>query len=276
MRRPPPREQPPGRRLRRDLPRPEGPFDRLLRRRPERDPAPIIIGGTIAFLAIVILLVVGVSSILGGGGGGSAGSSGGGGGELDFGGIRGRITSSVPALPPGLEQMSDYIEFDLEKDLPPIRGFALPLRAATDDPAGLGFYTFDESRWRRLAEVKVVRGGRAESEFTEVPANLVVLRVAAQPYQVVGSLPPGGSLHSDAQISMISPRDYTPAQDGSVQGTATALPEGEVLVIPTIVGSGTDTASVVNDILADEERRNAHIHQRYSNVDRLFGCCCND
>ncbi|HLC27906.1 MAG TPA: glycosyl hydrolase family 18 protein [Dehalococcoidia bacterium] len=260
MRRPPPREQPPGKRFRRDLPRPEGPFDRLLRRRSERDPAPIIIGGTIAFLAIVILLVVGVSTLLGGGSdGGASSSSGGDGGELDFGGISGRITSRIPALAPGLDQVSDYIEFDLEDDLPPVRGFALPLRETTEDPAGLGFYTFDESRWRRLAEVKVVRGGRAESEFTEVPANLVVLRVSAQPYQVAGSLPPGGTLHPEAQITIISPRDYTPAQDGTVQGTATSPPEGEALVIPTIVGSGTDTANVVNDILADEQRRDAHI-----------------
>src|SRR6266508_6850525 len=110
MRRPPPRDQPPARRIRRDLPRPEGPFDRLLRRRPERDPAPIIIGGTIAFLAVVIVLVVGVSSLLGGDGG--DGGSDGDGGDIDVGGIRGQFTSQIPALPPGLEPVSDYIEFD--------------------------------------------------------------------------------------------------------------------------------------------------------------------
>ena len=60
MRDKPPRDEPPRRPLRRDLPRPEGPFERLMKQRPERDPAPIIIGGTIAFLAIVIILVSGV------------------------------------------------------------------------------------------------------------------------------------------------------------------------------------------------------------------------
>lgn len=260
MRRPPPREQPPGRRFRRDLPRPEGPFDRLLRRRPERDPAPIIIGGTIAFLAVVILLVVGVSSLLGGGGGGGGGG-GDNGGEIDVGGIRGHFTSQLPALPPGLEPVSDYIEFDLDQeDLPAVAGFALPLEETIEDPAGLGFYTFIENRWQRLADVKVVRGGRAEGEFSEIPANLIVLRVAPQPYQVAGSIPPGGSLHADAQVTMINPRDYTPAQDGSVQGTPTALPEEhDYLVIPTVIGSGEDTAAVVNDILADEARRDTHI-----------------
>src|SRR5216117_265952 len=107
MRRPPPREQPPARRFRRDLPRPEGPFDRLLRRRPERDPAPIIIGGTIAFLAIVILLVVGVSTLLGGSSGGANSSREG--AEMDFGGVSGPLTSQIPNLPPGLQQVSDYV-----------------------------------------------------------------------------------------------------------------------------------------------------------------------
>ncbi len=259
MRRPPPREQPPARRFRRDLPRPEGPFDRLLRRRPERDPAPIIIGGTIAFLAIVILLVVGVSTLLGGGGSDRS-SSGQDGREIDFGGVSGRLTSRIPNLPPGLQQLSDYVEFNLDKDVPPISGFALPLREKIEDPAGLGFYTFMESRWQRLTDVKVVRSGRAEGEFNSIPGNLVVLRVAAQPYQVVGSIPPGGSLHGEAQVTIISPRDYSPTQDGSVQGTSTTVPpERTYLLVPTIVGSGEDTAKIVNAILADENLRKAHV-----------------
>ena len=256
MRRPPPRDKPPSRRFRRDLPRPEGPFDRLLRRRPERDPAPIIIGGTIAFLAVVIMLVVGVSSLFGGSdGGGSNGD------VRDFGGIEGRLTSQIPALPPGLDQVSDYYQFNLDtEDRPAVRGFALPLSETIDDPAGLGFYSFSEDRWRRLADVKVVQKGRAEGDFTEIPANLVVLRVLSQPYQVAGSLPPGGTLHPDAKITIISPRDYVPAQDGTVSGTATPVPpERTFLLIPTIVGSGADTANVVNDILADEGRRDAHL-----------------
>lgn len=259
MRRPPPREQPPIRRIRRDLPRPEGPFDRLLRRRPERDPAPIIIGGTVAFLAVVILLVVGVSSLLSGDGGGSATTDDG--SEVDFGGVSGRLRARTPALPPGVEQASDYIEFNLEDDdQPAIAGFALPLReGGVEDPASLGFYTFVQNRWRRLTDVKVVRESRAEGEFSSFPENLVVLRVSPQPYQVAGSLPAGGTPHGDARVSVISPRDYTPAADGSVQGTASTLPEGDFLVVPTVVGSGEETAGIVNNILADESLRGAHV-----------------
>src|SRR3989304_7332501 len=100
----PPREPPPERRPRRDVQRPEGPFERLLRRRPDRDPAPIIIGGTVAFLALVIVIVLSISLLSGGGdgGGGDGGVSDGGGDVIEFApGITGRRVKT-PALPPGL------------------------------------------------------------------------------------------------------------------------------------------------------------------------------
>jgi hypothetical protein len=93
-----------------------------------------------------------------------------------------------------------------------------------------------------------------------VPENLAVLRVVAQTYQVAGSLPDNTTLHPDARVNIINPRDYTPGADGSVQGTPTALaPTEGVLVMPTIVGSGADTGATVDDILSDEARRNAHV-----------------
>src|SRR3970040_2412131 len=127
MSRMPPREPPPERRpdsrppgrLRRDMPRAEGPFDRLLKRRPERDPAPIIIGGTIAFLAIVIVLVFVFSKVFGGGGNGGVSDT------IDIApGIKGRL-AQIPGLPPGLVAVSDFVEFQVEEDVPAIIGLPL-------------------------------------------------------------------------------------------------------------------------------------------------------
>ncbi len=260
MRERPPREEPPRRRFRQDLPRPEGPFDRLLRRRPDRDPAPIIIGGTIAFLAIVIIMVFVVSSVLGGGGNGGSKPNG---DVVDIApGIRGRL-APIPGLPPGLLGVSEFIEFETEdKEIPAVIG--LPLREKVDDPAGLGFYTFFEARWQRVADVnKLIQDGKvAEGDFSSVPDNLAVLRVLAQTYQVAASLPNGATLHADAVSNILSPRDYAPAADGTVQGKASKVTAGgDVLLLPTIVGSSSDGAGVVNDILADDGLRASHAEQ---------------
>ena len=257
MRRFPPRDQPPRDRPRRqDLPRPEGPFDRLLRARTQRDPAPFIIGGTVVFIALVILLVFVLSGLFGGDGDG-------GGGDATVGEAAGIETryGEMPGLPPGLVALSDFVEFETEGDVSATIG--LQLRSRPEDETGLGFYTYLEGRWQRAADARLTDDRRqAEADFTAVPENLAVLRVVAQAYQVAGSLPSGGSLHPDAKVGIVSPRDYKPQSDGSLGGTATDVQAGEdVLVMPTIVGSGEDTAAVVDDILADESLREQHIEE---------------
>jgi hypothetical protein len=230
----------------------------LLRRRPERDPAPIIIGGTIAFLALVIVIVFVVSALLGGDGGGDPGGTSGDPFQITEGITA--LRAKIPGLPPGLETLSEYFEFEAkDEDTAAIIG--LPLREQLQDPVGVGFYTFFEGRWQRLADVTLFQEGRAaEGDFNTVPKNLAVLRVIAQTYQAAGSLPAGTTLHPDAQINILSPRDYSPSADGSVQGQATDVSAATgLLLMPTIVASGEDTAAVVNDILADESLRQQHI-----------------
>jgi len=252
MRRFPPRDLPPrDRPPRRDLPRPEGPFDRLLRSGGRRDPAPFIIGGTVAFLAIIILLVFLLSGVFGGGDGGGTTT-------VDGSGIN-ATQGDMPALPPGLVALSNFVEFDTNGDVSAT--IALPLRSRPEEDATLGFYTYLDGRWQRAADARLDSNRqRAEADFAPLPQNLAVLRVVAQAYQVAASLPSGSTLHPDAKVGIVSPRDYQPLSDGSLEGTATdvAVDDGGLL-IPTIVGSGEDTAAVVNDILADDSLRQQHI-----------------
>jgi hypothetical protein len=183
-------------------------------------------------------------------------------------------------LPPGLVSQSDYFEFEAEEDVPIT--VTLPLNEGSADQQGLGFYSFFDSRWQRMADAEVSTVADqpvARGEFPSVPENLAVLQVLPQTYQVVGSIPPGATLHADARVTIISPRDYTPAADGSVQGVGTqvrsndAVSAGaagqaggpapaqapESMQIPTIVGSGEETAAAVNEILADDELRDRHV-----------------
>ena len=273
MRDKPPRDEPPRRPLRRDLSRPAGPFERLLKQHPERDPAPIIIGGTIAFLAIVIILVFVFSSVL------SGGSDGGNSGQTIqvADGVSGRLTA-VPGLPPGLAVASQYIEFETEEAVPVT--IALPLTINVSSDSVLGFYSYLDDRWQRIAESQVMPSQEFASQgclgsdnttgsglvscgnFSAVPRNLAVLQVLAQTYTVAASLPSGATLHGDARPNIVSPRDFSPASDGSVLGSASTVDtSGNVQHMPTIVGSSTDTAAVVDDIIGDESLRAEHVQQ---------------
>lgn len=244
------------------MPRPEGPFERLLKQRPQRDPAPIIIGGTIGFLALVIIAVFVFSSLLGGGGGGGASGDGvnrGGGCSQIAEGVRGCL-EAIPDLPPGLSAVSRYIELEVDR---PDTGYTLklPLNETETDATGLGFYTFQAARWQRVLDVELTNDGTyGQGAFQPLPANLAVLRVTAQAYIVGASLPNGAALHGNAgKLSLITPRDFAPVADGSIQGTATQLtPESGTLIIPTIVGSGDTTAAAVETIIRDESLRKTH------------------
>lgn len=243
------------------MPRPEGPFERLLKQRPQRDPAPIIIGGTIAFLALVIVAVFVFSSVLGGGGDDDGGSTGGGTTQIAP-GIRGRL-AAIPELPPGLSAVSRYIEFETDR---PGTGaeIGLPLTETVTETTGLGFYTYQSNRWQRVLDVELSDDrARGEGNFQPLPTNLAILRVTAQAYMVGASLPSGAAVHGNAgKLSIITPRDYTPVADGTITGTPTTLtPEAGTLIIPTVVGSNEDTAAVVNDIVASESLRAAHVDQ---------------
>jgi hypothetical protein len=249
------------------MPRPESPFERLLRQRPQRDPAPIIIGGTIAFLAIVIVLVFLFSSVLGGGSGNNSSGSvaNAGNGSQCSNSTQGVKTclATMPALPPGLTAASRY--FQIQTDTPGVGAtLSLPLLDPTQSATGLGFYTYSGSLWQRVQDVSLQNGGTlAQANLSPLPANLAVLKVGPQTYTVGASLPRGGTLNADAgTVQLLSPRDYSPLSDGTVQGTATNAghPQG-TLVLPTIVGSGTDTASVVNGILKGDSLRATHIQQ---------------
>jgi hypothetical protein len=253
------RRPPPGRR--REFSREEGPFDRLVRSRFERDPAPLIIGGTIIFLAILILILfLPPLSLLGGDG--DEGPS----GPTEVGcGITATRADEVPELPEGLVHLSPLYELNVpsEAEEQGCRLTTISLDTPTQDPSNLAFYTYRDGTWVRLAAAILADdGAAAEAELEEIPDNLVVLRLAAATYLALGSLPSGSSVDPGAEglLSIVSPVDYAPDSDGSIVGTATSLATDEGFdVFPTIAALEGDAASAVNAILDDASLTTSHI-----------------
>jgi len=253
-RRPPPRR-------RREFSREEGPFDRVLRTGRERDPAPLIIGGTIIFLAVLILiLVLPPLSLLGGGDDGEVGQ------PQEVGcGITARVREDLPNLPEGLVSLSALYEMNVPPEAKEQGCLVttISLTKATQDSANLGFYTYEDGNWRRLAAATLAEdGAAAEAQLTDIPANMAVLRLATARFEAIGSIPTGGVIDPALAglLSIISPRDYAPAADGSITGTATALGEGQTLkVFPTIAAVDGEAAAAVSTILSDPGRIQSHI-----------------
>ena len=253
-RRPPPRR-------RREFPREEGPFDRVLRTGRERDPAPLIIGGTIIFLAVLILiLVLPPLSLLGDGDDGEVGQA----QEVGC-GITARVRKDLPSLPEGLVPLSALYEMSVPPEAKEQGCLVttISLSAPTQDSANLGFYTYEDGNWRRLAAATLAAdGAAAEAQLTDIPANMAVLRLATAKFEAIGSMPSGAAVDPAVAglLSIISPRDYAPAADGSVTGTATALPGDQTLkVFPTIAAVDGEAAAAVRTILSDPGRIKSHI-----------------
>jgi len=254
-RRPPPRR-------RREFSREEGPFDRVLRTGRERDPAPLIIGGTIIFLAVLILiLVLPPLSLLGGGGDGDKAGQ-----AQDVGcGITARVRKDLPNLPEGLVSLSALYEMSVPPEAKEQGCLVttISLTTPTQDAANLGFYTYEDGNWRWLGAATLAEdGGAAEAQLTDIPVNMAVLRLATAKYEAIGSIPSGATVDPAVAglLSIVSPRDYAPAADGSVTGTATALPNDQTLkVFPTIAAVDGEAAAAVRTILADPGRIKSHV-----------------
>jgi hypothetical protein len=260
------RRPPPGRR---EFPREEGPFDRLFRSRFERDPAPLIIGGTIIFLAILILILfLPPLSLLGGDGDEGPGR------VTDVGcGITAGRADQVPELPEGLVALSPLYELDVppEAEEQGCRLTSISLDTPTQDPSNLAFYTYRDAAWVRLAAATLVDdGAAAEAELQEIPDNLTVLRLAAATYLALGSVPSGGSVDpaSVGLLSIVSPVDYVPTADGSIVGTATSLATDQGFdIYPTIAAVEGDAVGAVNTILDDSGLTSSHIEDIVSLAD---------
>lgn len=238
--------------------RPSGSFDR----RHQRDPIPFIIGGVIIFLAfLLIILFAPPISLLSGGDDEDNGEL-----VTQSSGLTFRTTSDFPPLPPNLINLSPYL-FDISIPNDLAQGslvLRLQLAKATQDPSNIGFYTFEDGRWQRVASATLsADGSEAQGELTQVPATLAVLRSASSRLAVSGWLPPDSTVHPEAQglITMVNPLGIGPKPDGTLGGGISQVPGGSYQVFPAITASSEEAVKAVNSILSDAGLTQKHIDQ---------------
>jgi spore germination protein YaaH len=244
MNQPPPR-RPLASQRRPPAPQPVGRF---------RDPRVLAIGGGVALVLVVLaVLFIGPCSVLNPSDDGD---------ETLF---NCPTIKNLPPPPEGLELASeprDFSEGRCDRAVPGgVARISIPLQKTTGS-RGLAFYTFSDDRWQRLGPAELSEDGKfAQVVVNEVPANGVIMRRAADSFQVMAAVPQGQALHPEAEriATVVGAYDFVPAADGSINGNVTNLKRNDTaLLVPIVLAAGGAEAEAVNAIVAQPDRRTAH------------------
>ena len=83
--------------------------------------------------------------------------------------------AETPPLPEGLAPVSEHLEFTAREDAEVT--IQLPLDEPVASTSEVGFYSYIEDEWRRIADVVLLENGTlAEGTFESPPPNLIVLK----------------------------------------------------------------------------------------------------
>lgn len=221
---------------------------------PLRDPRLLAIGGGGLLLLIVLaLLFIGPWSILNPSDDGD---------ETLF---NCPTIDDPPAPPENLEIASDFKDFSDEscnRMIPEgVAKISMPVEQGRAG-RGLLFYTYRDDSWQRLTSAELTADGKyAEAVVDQVPANGVIMRRAADTFQVMGTAPQGQALHPEAQriATVVGAFDFVPAPDGTINGNVTNLQRSDsALLAPVVVAADGDAAQAVNAFIGQADRRSAH------------------
>ena len=244
MNQPPPR-RPPAIQRRATPTRPTGPL---------RDPRVLMTaGGAALVLAVLALLFLGPCSVLNPSDDGD---------ETLF---NCPTLKNLPPPPEGLELASEARDFSEDRCNRAVPGgvarISIPVER-TVGGRGLSFYTYAGDRWQRVGPAELTEDGRyAQVVVNEVPANGVIMRRAADTFQVMGVVPQGQTLHPEAERigSVVGGYDFVPAPDGSINGNVTNLKRSDTaLLVPVVSATGGAEAEAVNAFVGQGDRRTAH------------------
>src|SRR3990172_6426809 len=197
----------------------QGPFDRILQAEPvrhrDRTATLIVVIGVALGLLLLILVLPPVSIF-------DDGEK-----TVDIGPVTATIADELPAPPEGFEAGSGLLELSAQEPVRQPARLTVELSAQVSEGEELSLFTYDDGRWRRLADATVVDEGKAaQGEVLSLPSNIAVFRPLEQARVVLGSLPPGAEPDPQAlqTLRTLNPTGYQPEPDGGVAGGDAALP----------------------------------------------------
>ena len=235
-----------------------GPFDDLLRPSPARQPVKsgrgmLVAVAIVALGALLLILVLPPISLLGRGGGDDASA----------GGIKTTARKDMPALPEGVEAISPFYDVTVSGSFEGPATITLQIPSPPADGRNISIYSQQDGEWIRLAAGTLAPDGSAvEGELSEIPANMVAVRRSAAARQLIGYLPAGAQASPLAAqtLSVLSPVDFSPNDDGSLSGspTSSAIPAGlPVRAAVRVVDS--EDAAAADEIMASPDLRGEHV-----------------
>ena len=158
--------------------------------------------------------------------------------------------------------------------------FELTIRLSTptQDARNLGAYTWDGGEWTRLGPAQLEPDGvSVRIALSALPENIAILRRLQFRDVLAGRVPRGDEPSADVvgSLTIVHLEGWQPAPDGSlIGGIDQVLPSVTQSIWP-VVWAAAEDAVTVNDILASDQLRRAHIaaimlaiqNGRYSGVD---------
>lgn len=188
------------------------------------------------------------------------------------------LRESLPEVPDVLGAASPI--YNLRSPGGAVGPFELSLRLSTptQDARNLGAYTWDGGEWERLGPAELASDGvSARVTLNELPDNVVILRRLQFRDVLAGRVPRGEEPSADVvdSLTIVHLEGWNPTPSGGLTGGIPAVPRTVTQSIWPTIWADPEQAVTVNDILASDQLRQAHIgavqlqlqHHRFDGVD---------
>lgn len=180
-------------------------------------------------------------------------------------------SSRAIQAPDGYELVSRVFQYNQKKGtITPgtdIR-IQIPLAAATQDNANLGFYRYveDSKAWEPIAAAVLdPQGKQVAGVLKEAPPLIAVMRRMSPVGRVIAYIDHNAQLHPEAaaRATIVHTLDFRPASDGALLGDLSAIKlDPRIQHIPVVSASVADKGNILVDaILSDPRSRSNHVQQ---------------